>query len=159
MNLKLKLLAIVLSALLGFSSGMAPANASNSQTLKNLDFSISLAKSVKLVKKGCSSFTVKYKVGVRAQGSVAGYATIMISNDANDIAGFSVLSWGLSESKKWPMSGSVKIKYCREDWIASDGSAVAGVDPGVVDLSFYTKWSDGVTTRDSSNQGSLKFTK
>lgn len=156
---KLRLIGLISVTLMCLVSGSVPANASSTQTIKNLDFSITLAKSVKLVKKGCSSFTVKYKVGVRAQGSVAGYATILISNSNEDIAGFTILSWGLSDEKKWPASGSVKIKYCREDWIAPDGSAVAGVDPGVMDLAFYTKWSDGVSTRDSSNSGFLKFTK
>jgi hypothetical protein len=152
-----KLFAITsLVAVMG-NLGVVPVIASDSQTLKNLDFSITLPKSVRLVQSGCSSIPIKYEVGIRAADSVAGYATILISNSNNDIAGFEVLEWGLSGQAS-PTKGEVSLKYCREDWIASDGSAVAGVEPGALDLAFYSKWSDGVTLRDSSKSGFLIFT-
>jgi hypothetical protein len=136
-----KTFIIVLTVFLSISS--LPANAKNAKqaTLKNLYFSINYPSIVKLPKSGCASVKIVYKKGIKAQrpGSV-GYATaVLISED--EVAALHV--WSLNpdtDSDVLLNSGTGALRFCRDDWLNSDGDAFIGISPGIHTMAISTNF-------------------
>ena len=137
-----KILFLVWAVLFLFCSAAfaTPANAKKI-TLKNLYFSVTYPATVKLPKSGCSSLKITYKKGIKLQrpGSF-GFVTVVLGVD-DELAGFKI--WSLnqgSDSDRLFSSGSGELRFCRDDWLNSDGDGFVGVSPGTHTIGIVTNF-------------------
>jgi hypothetical protein len=136
-------IAVALSASLIFSlSVTSSAQAATTQTIKNLYLTVVVPKQIKMPKGECSSFNMKYTLGIKAKQNGYGYVytSLLIGSDAAAGVRF---SYNMGYSSDAPESGTFKIKYCKNDWI-DNGNARIGVVPGTYTFGFVTTFPDEV---------------
>jgi len=130
-----------------------PANAAT-KTLKNLYFSMTFPTTVKMPKGDCGSFTVSYKLGIKAKQAGFGMVTSGLLVDS-DLAAGTYWTLGLSVGTELKDSGKAKWKFCKEDWLTEDEDARIGISPGTYKIGFVSDFDDD----EQEKWGSIKFTK
>ena len=137
-----KIVSLAWTALFLFSSAAfaSPANAKQI-TLKNLYFSMTYPSPVKLPKNGCASLKITYKSGIKLQrpGSFGFVTVVLVADD--ELAGFNI--WTLNQggdSDRLLTSGSGTLRFCRDDWLNSDGDGFVGISPGTHKIGIVTNF-------------------
>ena len=137
-------IAIALSTSLIFSlfSVTSSANAAATQTIKDLYLTVVIPTQIKMPKSGCSSFNMKYSLGLKAKQNGYGYVYTSLLIGSDPAAGVR-FSYNMGSESDAPASGNFKIKYCKNDWF-DNGNARIGVVPGTFTFGFVTTFPDEV---------------
>jgi hypothetical protein len=150
---KLSTLILSLLMVVSVSVFMPSAHAAN-KTLKNLYFSMTFPATVKMPKGDCGSFTVSYKLGIKAKQVGFGQVTSGVLVDT-DLAAGTYWTLGLAVGTDLKDSGKAKWKFCKEDWLTEDEDARIGISPGTYKIGFVSDFNDD----EQEKWGTIKFTK
>jgi|LakMenEpi03Aug12_release.lakeMendotaPanAssembly.Ray.scaffolds.fasta_scaffold745822_1 hypothetical protein len=133
-------MAVCIALSLSPSSAFAAAT----KTIKDKYLSVTYPTQVKLPKSGCSSFTIKYTWGSATKRYAEKY--YVVDYPFSQItAGFALengYDYGalvrIAPTDRGPWTSSVKMKYCRSDWVLNNTflgipqeEDMVGMDPGI----------------------------
>ena len=142
MNPRLKIKLLVSLLLTALTINTQPTYAASTKNLKNLYLNVTYPPVVKMPKGNCGSFSIKYKLGLRAINYGFGYSIVSVLVDSDTAAGV-YFAYGEDMIDNYPEEGTFKLKFSKNDWMDGSDPRI-GISPGTYTIGMLTYFDDKV---------------